>query len=503
MAKNAIFLYFRMCIIMLVTLYTSRVILRSLGETDYGVYSVIGGVVAMLGLFSASLSTATTRFLAFYLAKGDINRLQKVFSTSLLIHWLLVIIIVIIAETVGVWFLNFKMEIPAERMEAANWVLQGCIVVFVINFISIPYNAVIIARERMKVFAYIGILEAFLKLLVALLLYLSVHDKLIFYILLLVGIALILRIIYGFYCYRHFAECRARLSWDRSSFYEMIGYSSWQIIGSSSALFRDQGGNVILNLFFGTAANAAMGIAMQIKQAIQLFLININQAINPQIFKSYASGEKEYFMKLIYVAARFPFYLMLLIGLPILLETQYILHLWLGDYPDYTISFVRLFIIFALVDSLNPALSRANEATGVVRAFQLIGSGLQLLCLPISYLLLTFEYPAESLFITFIVIAICCFFIRTWMLRLQIGLPVIHFCRHVVGNIFLVTLLSIPIPFFFLQIFPEGLMRFLLVVAVAVFFTFLSIYFIGCSRSERLYIVQKVKSIIRRKYDFR
>ena len=323
-AKNTLLLYFRMLFLMAVSLYTSRVVLNALGVEDFGIYNVVGGVVAMFSVLSGSLSTAISRFITYELGKGNKENLNKIFSSAVTIQFGLAGIIILLAETIGIWFLNIKMNIPEVRMEAANWVFQFSILTFAINLISVPYNASIIAHEKMSAFAYISILEAVGKLTIAYLITISPIDKLIFYAILMCAVALVVRLTYGNYCKRHFSECTYHFSWDKLLLKQMFGFAGWNFIGASSAILRDQGGNVVINLFCGPTVNAARGIAFQVNNAVNQFVTNFMTALNPQITKSYASGDKEYMMTLIFQGARLSFYMLFLLSLPILVNTHYL-----------------------------------------------------------------------------------------------------------------------------------------------------------------------------------
>lgn len=317
-AKNAILLYLRTFITMCITLLTSRIILRSLGVNDYGLYNVVGGVVAMFSVLTGSLSAAISRFTTFELGKNDNERLKRVFCTSINIQIILIVVIVLLAETIGLWFLNYKMNIEEGRIVAANWVFQFSIITFVINLLSVPYNASIIAHERMSAFAYISILDAILKLAIAFLISFSPIDKLVFYALLLMLCGLVIRLIYARYCNRHFEECQYKIIFDKSLLKEMFGFAGWNFIGASSDVFRDQGGNIIINLFFGTSVNAARAVAMQVSSAITTFVNNFLTAVRPQITKSYASGDYSYMMQLIYRGSKFSGFILLFFALPVL-----------------------------------------------------------------------------------------------------------------------------------------------------------------------------------------
>lgn len=290
-ARNTLLLYFRMLFMMAVSLYTSRIVLNALGVEDFGLYNVVGGVVAMFSLLSGSLSTAISRFITYELGKGQQGNLNKIFSSAVTIQLILAGIIILFAELIGVWFLNTQMTIPASRLLASNWVFQISLLTFVINIISIPYNACIIAHEKMSAFAYISILEAMGKLITAYFITISPMDKLIFYSLLMCGIALLVRFTYGYYCKNHFYECNYHFSWDKQLLKQMFSFAGWNFIGTASAVLRDQGGNILINIFCGPIVNAARGIAFQVNNAVLGFVSNFMTALNPQITKSYPLAE--------------------------------------------------------------------------------------------------------------------------------------------------------------------------------------------------------------------
>lgn len=491
-AKNTLLLYFRMLLIMAVTLYTSRIVLATLGVEDFGIYNVIGGVVAMFSVISGSLSSAISRFITYELGNGNNERLKVIFSSSVVIQVCLALLICILAEIGGVWFLNNKMNIPIERMDAANWVLQCSIVTFMINLISVPYNAAIIAHERMKAFAYVSILEAILKLAVVFALYLSSFDKLATYAVLLVAVALIIRLIYGFYCKKHFEECKFHFVYDRSVLRDIGGFAGWNFIGSASAVLRDQGGNIVINLFGGPVVNAARGIAFQVNNAISGFVTNFMTALNPQIIKSYASGNRDYMMTLIYQGARLSFYMLLLLSLPILVNTHYILDLWLRNVPNHTVFFVQLVLIFAMSESISNPLVTAQHATGKIRNYQLIVGGLQLMNLPVSYVLLRMGIFPEMVIIVAIVFSQCCLAARLLLLRSMIGLSIRKYVMKVYLNVLIVTIISAIMPFFIGSQLEKSFMNFILLSLIAFICTGITIYYVGCNKTERQFISNKL-----------
>ena len=494
-AKNTLLLYFRMLFMMVVSLYTSRVILNALGVEDFGIYNVVGGVVAMFSVISGSLSAAISRFITYELGKGDQSKLNKIFSASVTIQLLLSLIIVVLIESVGVWFLNAKMTIPVERMTAANWVLQFSIITFVINLISVPYNAVIIAHERMSAFAYISILEAVGKLAIAFLIMWSPIDKLIYYAILMCAVAVIVRFTYGHYCKKHFAECTYHFHWDKDILKQMFGFAGWNFIGAASAVLRDQGGNIVINLFYGPAVNAARGIAIQVNNAVTGFVTNFMTALNPQITKSYASGDSDYMMTLIFQGARLSFYMLLLLSLPILINTHYILVVWLKLVPEHAVLFVQLILTFAMSESISNPLITAMLATGKIRNYQIVVGGLQMMNLPISYICLRLGCIPESVLIVAIAISQCCLAARLYMLRSMIGLSSIKFLRKVYLNVIGVTVISVIVPLLLSHNLKESFLTFVILSTVAMVSTIFSELLIGCDRKERAFVFEKVKTL--------
>lgn len=493
-AKNTLLLYVRMLFMMAVSLYTSRVVLNALGVEDFGIYNVVGGVVTMFSVLSGSLSAAISRFITYELGKGNKERLNIIFSSSVMIQAILALSICFLAEIIGVWFLNSKMNIPEERIAAANWVMQCSILTFMINLISVPYNATIIAHERMKVFAYVSILEVVLKLVIVFLLYISMFDKLMTYSVLLVLVALIIRFVYGYYCKKHFEECDFHFVYDRKVLKDISGFAGWNFIGSSSGILRDHGGNIVINLFCGPAVNAARGIATQVHSAVYGFVTNFMIALDPQITKNYAQGNKSYLMFLLFQGSRFAYYLLLLLSLPIIFEAEFILSKWLTIVPEHTVNFVRLVLIFSLSESISRPLIAAQNATGKIRDYQIVVGGLQMLNLPIIYVLLRMGYMPESVFIVSITISQCCLAARLYMLRSSIAMSARMFLRKVYLTDVLVTVASIALPIIFIHT-AKSWPTFIINCVFVLLCTLLSIMFIGCNHSERVMFLQKAKEL--------
>ena len=494
-AKNTMFLYVRMLLIMGVTLYTSRVVLEALGVEDFGIYNVVGGVVAMFSMLSGSLTSAINRFMTIELGKGDQERLATVFSSAVSVQVLLAIVVCVFAELVGIWFLNNKMNIPLERLSAAHWVLQCSILTFMVNLISVPYNAAIIAHERMSAFAYISILEAILKLGIVFLLFLPFGDRLILYALMLLTVAVVLRSVYGIYCRWQFSECRWRFVLDCRLLREIGGFAGWNFIGVTSGVLRDHGVNILLNIFFGPAVNAARAISMQVGSAVNTFATNFMTALNPQIMKSYATGNFYYMMELAFQGARFSYYLLLCLSLPVLVETEALLVLWLKSVPDHTVYFVRLIVVFILLESLSQPLITVMFATGKIRNYQIVVGGIQMLIFPLSYFALRLgAFPEITIYIT-IIVTQGCLFSRLFMLRRMVGLPVKEFIVNVYVNILSVSFVSLILPIIFRCLLPAFPLRFIPIAAICTVSALISIYCVGCSYKERAWVRHKLVSL--------
>ena len=487
-AKNTLLLYFRMLLTMGVSLYTSRVILNALGIEDYGIYNVVGGVVAMFGILSGSLSAAISRFITFELGKGDIDKLKRIFCTSVNIQVILIAIITILMETIGIWFLNNKMVIPEERLAAANWVFQFSVVTFALNLLSVPYNAVIIAHEKMSAFAYISIIDCTLKLIVAFIIAYNPFDRLVYYGLLIMIVGLINRMMYAIYSKRHFEEATYRMIFDKELMKEMFGFAGWNFIGASSAVLRDQGGNILINLFFGPTVNAARGIAMQISAAVMAFVNSYMTAVNPQITKGYAAGETDATFSLVFQSAKFSFFILLLIALPVLVSAPYILELWLGNVPENTDIFVRLILIYVLSETLANPLITLMLATGNIRNYQLVVGGFQMMNFPITYLCYKFGTPSEIIFVIAICISVVCEMSRLIMLKKMVGLPVKLFLKNVYFRTFTVAFCSAVTPITLKNFCDDSLLSFLILTAVSVTSAAILSYTIGCTKTDKVAI---------------
>lgn len=497
-AKNTLLLYFRMLFMMTISLFTSRVVLNTLGVEDYGIYNVVGGIVAMFGFINGSMSSATQRYITFALGKGDKSRLQTVFSTTLQIHTLIAGIIVLLGETVGLWFLYNKMQIPAERMDAAFWVLQASIISTVIMIISVPYNADIVAHEKMSAFAYISILEVMLKLAIVYMLVMFSFDKLILYAFLLLAVQILIRFCYSVYCNKHFEETRYKRVWDKALFKEMTGFAGWSMFGNLSAVLFGQGLNMLLNVFFGPVVNAARGIAVQVQNAIQQFVGNFQMALNPQITKTYAKGELNEMHKLMFRSARFSFFLLFFLSLPVLFETDFILTVWLKTVPDNTIVFLRIMICTSLIYTLSNPLIVANQATGNVRRYQAVCGTILLMILPVSYICLRLGCPAYSVFVVHFLMESLTQMVRMFLLRPLIGIRIRDYFRYIYLPVLLVIAISVILPTIVYFNMDDTVMRFLVVGIVCVLSVSVTAYTLGLSRNEQVFVKTKAISLLQK-----
>jgi O-antigen/teichoic acid export membrane protein len=442
-AKNTAFLYIRMLLIMVVSFYSSRIVIKQLGVSDYGVYSLVGGIVAMLGFFNSAMAAATQRYLTFDIGEGNLVRLQKTFSTTLTIHFGIAVFLLAIAETIGLWYVNNIMVFPHERIFAVNVVYQFSIATALLGIIQVPYNALIIARERMKIYAYVSILEAILKLGVVFLLLFLGYDKLITYAILIFMVANVNRIIEQIYCRKNFKESIYKFEYDKNAYKELMSYTGWNSLGSIALLVCSQGNNLILNLFFGTVVNAAFGITMLVQGVILSFAHNFQTAVNPQIVKLYAQGNHIQMQNLIFKTAKFSFYLLFILTTPIFLNTDYILKLWLKTVPEYTPLFVNLSLINILIEILGFSLIVGIQAKGKIKQFQIVLGTLVFLNLPISYLILKMGGQPYSVFLVLIIISVFALICRLFFVKKLLGFATLNFVKSVLVPVGLVVVFTL------------------------------------------------------------
>ncbi|MBQ0030418.1 MAG: hypothetical protein KBT32_08285 [Bacteroidales bacterium] len=492
-AQNTILLYVRMIILMIVNLYTSRVVLSALGIEDYGLYEAIAGFISMFSLLSGSLSSAISRYITFVLGENNIDKLKRVFSTSIIIILSIATFSVILSEVFGVWFLNAKMTIPIGREDAANWVFQFSLLSFVIGLWSTPYDALIIAHERMNAFAYIGIFEGLIKLLVAILISFSSIDRLIFYAALMCVSSAIIRIIYSIYCSRNFQECKITWIFDKKLFQEMFTFAGWNFIGFSSGLLRNQGINILFNIYYGPVINAARGLSGQVNTALTKFSQNFVSAIKPQITKSYAENKIDVSNNLTMRSSRLTFFLFLLMGLPFIFESDYILSIWLKEVPPHTSCFVKIIIINSLIDSISQPLIQLMLATGNIKKYQILVGATILMSFPFAWIILCLTNIPELAQSTLIIFSILAMIIRIEMLNNMTGFNKKTFYTDVICKSLFVILGCCIYPMIITIIFQQSFGRLLLTAFGCIVISSIVILVIGLKTDEKEYILLKIR----------
>lgn len=496
-AKNTLFLYFRQILVIVVSLYTVRVVLAALGVEDYGIYNVVGGFVAMFNILSGALSVAISRFITYEMGQehgGSKLCLQKIFSSSVIIQISIGLFIVLLIATFGVWFVKEQLVIPQKRLDAAVYVLLISAASFFVNLLSVPYNALIIAHEQMKAFAYISIVEAILKLAVAFLLIVLSVDKLVLYGFCMVVVSCVICAFYAFYCKRHFEECHFVMEFDTKLLSRMFAFSGWAFLGNGSFVVKEHGVNILLNMFCGPAVNAARGITTQVTTAVTLFVSNFMQAVNPQITKSYSSGNLENMRRLIFNSSRFSFFLLLILGLPLMKNTDYILNLWLVSVPEYTSLFIQLLLVFCLMDCLVHPLMIGLLAEGNIRMYEIALVVLNASNVILSYFALKHGFIPESVYVVSIVVEIGIMWSRIWLSGKAYELPIKKYCIKVIGKVAIIAFVT-GIFTYWISLPIENLFgRFIAVSIVVVLFTAVVIYVIGLSDSEKTFIFKQIKN---------
>lgn len=496
-AKNTIMLYVRMFLIMAVTLYTSRVVLEVLGVEDFGIYNIVGGIVVLFSFINHAMATATQRFLNFELGRGNIEETERVFSMSLTAHISIALLVLFLAETVGLWFLLTQMNIPEGRLQAAVWCYQFAILTTCTQIVRVPYNACIIAYERMSFYAYISIIEVLLRLLIAFLLYIGECDRLILYSVLMWLVAVVVCYVYKIVCNHNFSISKYHFFWDKMLYKKLMSFSGWSLFGSAANTGVQQGLNILLNIFCGVVVNAAMGVANQVSAAVYSFVSNFQTAFNPQLVKSYASGDREYFVHLIFQASKFSFFLLLLISLPFVLSCDFVLSIWLKEIPEHAVQFIQLILIFLLIDALAAPLWISVQAMGNIRNYQLLMSSLILLNLPFAYLILYCGFAPEMVLVIRIIVNFITFWVRIFYLKKRMAFPVGKYVKKVLAVIVLVLTLSIPIPLWISQYYTSW-KGFILTTIISVLCVLIMTFLVGLTPRERIYVREVIGKKLRK-----
>lgn len=484
---------------MIISLFTSRLILEALGVDNFGIYNVVGGFVGMFSIISGSLSSSISRYLTYTLGKGDLRVMKTVFATSVNVQLILAVVIVIVGETVGLWFLNYKMNIPPGRMYAANWVLQCSIFSFVMGLICTPYNASIIAHEKMNVFAYMTILDVILKLVFVYVLFITPFDILITYSVSLVLISLLMRIIYGVYCTRKFKECRYEFVFDKKLLKQMTGFAWWSFFGNTAYIFNTQGVNMLINVFFGVIFNAARGIVGQVERAVMSLVGQLSTAFTPQITKSYAEGNKEYMFSIINRGTKLSIFLYLLILIPLEFEAPIVLKIWLNDVPDYSVLFLRLSLFCNLIMQLGGPSYTAVMATGDIKNYQIAVTIVGCLVFPVTFIFYKLRFSVQSTYFVYIVIYSILIYIRLIFMKKLLGYNPMEFFNKVLIRVIITTLMSMVIPSLIFVLMDDTISRLVILTLSSLISTSTIIFVLGFTQSERQFISQKIFDILKRK----
>ena len=498
--KNTIFLYIRTFVSMLISLYTSRKILEALGVSDFGIYNVVGGVITMLTFFNGSMSVATQRFLTVELGKKDRGNYNRIFNMTVLIHIGLAALVLIVAETVGLWFVNTYLNIPVGRMSAANWVYQASVLSTILSIVQTPYHASIVSHEHMHIYAYVGLGESFGKLFLVFLLIVYPYDRLIFWGFIMFFFQFMMAIIYRLYCIRQFPECKLRLKWDSSIFSSMLKFTGWNMFGTVAWLLKDQGVNVLINIFGGPVANAARGVSCQISGAVQGLTGGFQSAVNPQITKRYVANDSEATCRLLCESSKISYFLLFIIALPVMMEADFVLKLWLVEVPPMASLFTRIILIESLLSALGNPMIVSLMATGNIKWYQIVVGSSLLFIVPVAYLFLKLGCPIE----TALIVSALFFFLgdvlRLIFCKKQIGLSLRLYGVKVVVPIFLVTILSLILPLFIHYNMSEGWSRLIISTVVSCAIVAVFIYTIGLTVTERNFIITGVLSKIKRTF---
>lgn len=493
-AKNTVVLYMRTLLTLLVSLYTSRVVLNSLGVENYGIYCVVAGFVSMLTILSGSLSSSISRFITYELGKGDKSNLQTLFNTSVLIQVSIALIVFFVGELLGHYIINSLLQIPVDRLNAAVWTYNCSLLVFVANLINVPFNASIIAHEKMTAFAYVGIVDVLLKLGIALLISVSPYDKLIVYSLLLLIQSWLITSIYIIYCKRKFDECRFLKKIDKTTLKNMTSFAGWAFLTSGAAVLNTQGLNILINIFFGVVLNAARGVAAQIEAVVIKFVNDFTTALNPQIIKSYAEGNLSAMNALVCRGAKFSFFLLLFLSLPIMFEANTFLHWWLGIVPKHTVNFFRLTMVASMLTVLGNTGVTACMASGNIKKYTIILTSIGLFVFPLTVLAYKFGLPVESCYVVYIMVYSVINVVRLFLMKRLVQFPVMMYVNRVIIPVIMVTITALVLPMLSYVFLSEGILRFLITVFLCIIGVLLGVVMFGFTCGERAIIFKTVKS---------
>lgn len=494
-ARNTLMLYIRMFLILLVTLFSFRILLKELGEAGYGIYNVVAGVVVLFSFLSSALTQSTQRFLSYHIGRNEYQELKRVFSTCVNVHIVIGIVVILLSESVGLWFLNTYMQFPSDAKETANIVYQCSIVTFVIQILTAPYQAAIISHERMSFYAYFSIIEVILKFSAALLLSFITGNKVAVYAAVLVMVSACIWFSYRMYCRHNFSHCTYAFVYDSGLFKKIISFSGWNMLGGIGNVGATQGVNIILNIFRGVGLNAAMGVANQVSGAVSSFVTNLQTAFNPQIIKSYAANDADYFNSLIFRASRFSFSLIFVLGFPIILCCTTVFDIWLTETPEYAVPFTQLIIIFCMIDAISGPLWTAAQASGRIKTYMLIIATMIFTNVPAAYMILWLKLSPVWVMVYKVVMNLVIHFTRIVYLRWLIRFPSMHYLRRVMLPVCLYVLVAVPIPLWLARYTHTHIQNILLMLLTVAESALLALY-VMMNKAERSFILSKVRNIL-------
>lgn len=503
-AKNTLMLYIRMFLMMCVSLYTVRIVLDVLGASDYGIYNVVGGIIVMFSFLSRTLASASQRYFAFEIGRNNLEQLKNVFNIMQLLFVFLSIIIIILAETIGLWFLRNKLTIPLDRLAVSEWIFQFSVISFTITLLAIPYQAIIIAHEKMNIYALVGILESSLLLFFVMILkyVASSYDSLVTYGLFSLINIFIIQTFYVIYSIKKFQEIRYKFYWNKALAKEMLSYSGWNLFGSVAGVCKSQGINLLINIFFSPIINAATGVAYQVNNALNHFSSNFYTAVRPQIIKYYAQSDKEATFSLVFKSAKLTFFLLLFLAIPIMVFATQILEIWLIDIPENTVAFLRLVLVVALIDAISNPLITLAQATGRISLYQFLVGSLLILNLPVSWFFLRLGCSAEYTIYVAIGTAIVSLFARLFILKSLVSFPILDFCISIIGRIITTSIVALLLCFIIKSFIYDAYPKFIfciLCIAISILSTLVAISLVGLNREEKKYVIHIISNKILRK----
>ncbi|MEG3658754.1 MATE family efflux transporter [Arenibacter palladensis] len=483
-AKNTGFLYFRMLLMMGVAFFMTRILLKELGIEDFGIYNIVGGVVAMFASLRGVFASATQRFLNFEMGRKNEKALNNIFNKSLIIHLILALLLLIFAETIGLWFVNNRLVINPERLSSANLVYQFSVLTALVMLMTIPFDAVIIANEKMDIYAYLSILDVLLKIGIILILSFTEGNALVIYSLLVLLVSLTIRSLSSWYCKRNFNECKFKWFWDPKLFKEMGSFAGWNFLGNTAFVIANEGTNILLNIFGGAPINAARAVAYQVRNVSQQFTSTMMMAINPQIIKQYAEKKFQPAMDLVYFSSKISFFLLFAIALPVLVYADIILELWLKIIPEYTVIFVRLILVFVLINVFHNPLDTLFKATGNIKNYQLIEGGTLLINLPLSYFLLSLGFEFSVIFIVMIVVEILNLTCLILLANTVANFSIKNYFIKVLLPCALVVISTLPLVYYLLTL-TNSLSNTIISILVLVIFIVCLFWSIGLNKLEK------------------